>query len=179
MKNRKIIIILLILIILLSAVGMILGRYRSKFNVFAEADIAFFVFETGNISKTLTLESMVPRNEPYVYNIVVSNEKNGIITRVPMEYVIKIKATTNLPLEYSLYKTGSEIELIKSGETTTDDYGVYYISMTSEINEISTYKEDHEYKLRINFPETYKSNYEYADIIELVEVIVDAKQKSE
>lgn len=177
MKNRKILIILLILIMLLSVIGVILARYRSKITAFTEADIAFFVLETGNISKTLTLESMVPRNEPYVYSISISNQKNGIVTKVPMEYVIKIKATTNLPLEYSLYKADTENELIKSGETIKDDYGVYYICMTSEINEISTNKEEHEYKLRINFPEIYKSNYEYADIIELVEVIVDAKQK--
>ena len=163
--------IALILIVLLSVIGMIIARYITKAALIAKADIAFFVFETENISQTLNLDSMVPRKETYNYNIAVSNEKDGIISQVPMEYIIKIKTTTNLPLTYKLYDYNGN-ELISNKKEVQDDDGVYYIEMSTSLIEIGLTKEIHSYKLTIEFPEDYKSKSEYADVIELVEIIV-------
>ena len=176
MKNKKIIILLLFLIILLSVIGMILARYRSKATSSEEVEIAYYVIGTDYQTKTLNLDSMLPREKPYNYEITVSNEQNGIITETAIEYAIKIKTTTNLPLKYKLYDDKNN-EVVETTETIQDEDGVYYINFTSSLKEFSLKKETHKYILSIEFPVEYKANSEYADLIELVEVTIDSKQK--
>lgn len=182
MKNKKTILILLFLIVILTIIGIIIARYRSKADSSEEIDIAFYVFESGVISENLNLESMVPRAEPYNYTLKVSNNQDEKISETVIEYTIQIKATTNLPLDYSL--TDEEGNSIPFGTKNddgiiTDEYGVYYIERISPVKELGLEKEEHVYTLSILFPEEYKSNTEYADVMELVEITIDSKQKIE
>lgn len=176
MKNKRIIILLLFLIILLSVIGMILARYRSKATSSEEIEVAYYVIGTDYQTQSLNLDSMLPREEPYNYDITVSNEKNGIITETAIEYTMQIKTTTNLPLKYALYDEDDN-NIIEATETIQDEDGVYYINFTSQTNEFGLKKEIHTYNLSIEFPIEYIANSEYADIIELVEITIDSKQK--
>lgn len=194
MKNRKTIILLLILIILLSVIGMIMARYRSKATSAEEIEVAYYVLEADfHQTQTLNLDSLVPYSlegvnddgiydhtkSPYKYNITVSNEKDGRLTETAVEYTVEIKATTNLPLEYYLYFDGEkqEIEVVDviDGE---GDNKIYYKQLITSTKEFGTQKgETHKYTLYVVFPGEYIDNAEYADIIELVEITVDSKQK--
>lgn len=180
MKNKRIIIVLLLCIILLSIISMIIARYRSKAEASSnELEIAYYVFETDTITKILNLDAMVPRENTYDYGITVSNEQDGKISETAIEYAIQIRATTNLPLEYYLSDENGNVVPFesKNEEIFKDENGVYYIELTSPVKELGLNKEEHKYTLSILFPAEYKANSEYADVIELVEVIVDSKQK--
>jgi len=178
MKNKKTILMLLFLIVILTIIGIIIARYRSKANSSEEVDIAFYVFESGTISEKLSLDSMVPRIEPYNYTLKVSNNQNGKVSETAIEYTIQIKATTNLPLNYSLVdEEGNNIFEKKNEDGIITEDDVYYIERISPVKELGLQKEEHVYTLSISFPEEYKVNTEYADVIELVEITVDSKQK--
>jgi len=178
MKNKKMIIVLLLfLIILLSIINMILARYRSKATSQGEVEIAYYVLGTEYQTQTLNLDSMVPRQEPYNYTIAVSNEKDGLLSETAIEYTIQMKATTNLPLKYTLLEENGETNQFETTETTQDENGVYYINLKTSLKELGIQQEVHKYILSIEFPIEYKANSEYADIIELVEITVDSKQK--
>ena len=178
MKNKRIIIVLLLCIILLSIISMIIARYKSKAEASNELEIAYYVFGTDTTTKTLNLDTMVPREETYDYGITVSNEQDGKTSETAIEYTIQVRATTNLPLKYSLSDENGNIPFeSKNEDIFKDENGVYYIELTSPVREFGLNKEEHKYTLSILFPAEYKANSEYADAIELVEVIVDSKQK--
>jgi len=178
-KKRKILSIILILIaILLSIIYTIMARYRSKATATAEGiEIAYYVLDTDYQTRTLNVGEMLPSEETYDYIITVTNEKDGIISETAMDYTVNIKTTTNLPLKYTLTdETGSKNQ-VDSMETIQDENGVYYLNFKTASKELGLEKETHKYILSIEFPIEYKANSEYADIIELVEITVDSKQK--
>lgn len=181
-QNKKIIIILLILIVILSVVGSILARYRSKGTSAKELEIAYYTIDTGSSTQRIKLDSMVPRKESYDYGIIISNySENGKDSETAIEYTIQIRTTTNLPLQFYLYddneKKMQKTNLITNTRPESDEDGMYYITMVTDLKEFGLGKEEHNYTISIVFPEEYKTNAEYADVIELVEVTVDSKQK--
>ena len=176
-KNKRIIILLICVIAVLGIIGTTLARYINDAVSLGEFDIAYYVFGTDFQNKTLTLDSMVPREEPYNYTIAISNFEEGRVTETAIEYTLKIKATTNLPLNYSLSLNGEDENQIVDTNVAQDEDGMYYMVMTTEIKNFGLDKDVHKYVLSITFPEEYKANSEYSDVIELLEIVIDSKQK--
>lgn len=176
-KNKMVILMLVSGITVLSVVGTILARYVSQATAETELEIAYYVIGNEVQNKTLKLDAMVPRDEAYEYGILVSNSKDGKTSETAIEYTLEIKTTTNLPLEFSLGLEGEDESQIIDTKTIQDEYGVYYIVMKTDVKEFGLNEEEHKYILSIVFPKEYKANAEYSDIIELVEVKVDSKQK--
>lgn len=176
-KNVKTILFLLLSIIVCSSIGTMLAKYRSQTTANKELEIAYYVVETQHETQQLKLAAMVPREEPYKYGITILNSKNGRASETAIEYNIQIRTTTNLPLQFSIVKEGENENQIFETQTVQDTDGVYYIKMNTGLKEFGLTKEQHNYVLEITFPKEYKANSEYADIIELVEITVDSKQK--
>lgn len=176
-QNKKIIILLLVLIIVVSTVGTIIAKYKSEATAKKELEVAYYVLGTQLQNQTLKLDAMVPRDEPYKYGIVITNSENERISETAIQYTLQVKTTTNLPLNFALYIEGKDDNQIIDTQTIQDDDGMYYLNMTSGVKEMGLEKEEHKYVLTINFPKEYKINSEYSDVIELVEITVDSKQK--
>jgi len=176
-KNKRIIILLICVITVLGIIGITLARYINNAVSFGEFDIAYYVFGTDFQNQTLKLDSMVPRKEPYEYSIAISNFEDERVTETAIEYTLKIKASTNLPLNYSLSLKGEDENQILDTEVVQDDDGMHYIVMNTEIKKFGLDRNVHKYVLSITFPEEYKANSEYSDVIELLEIIIDSKQK--
>ena len=176
-KNKMMILILVALVVAVSIVGTILARYISQGNAQTELEIAYYVIGNEIQNQTLRLDAMVPRDEAYQYGIVVSNSEEGRVSETAIEYTLQIKTTTNLPLTFSLRLDGNEESEMVNTQTVQDEHGVYYIVMKTDLKEFGLNKEEHKYILSIVFPKEYKANAEYSDIIELVEITVDSKQK--
>lgn len=189
-KSKKILITLVILILIVSvAYGWLLRLTRQE--VIMKGDIAFYVIDTAveAQSETVTLDSIKP-GEIYIYNITVSNSDGTNISKVDMEYDINIRATTNLPLKYTLTETTENAPTTTSTPTvttTTDEPdGVYYKSINTNINRTLPKGETtvtHTYELAIQFDgsiigetDTNTIGAEYSDTIELIEVTIDAEQ---
>ena len=98
-----------------------------------------------------------------------------------MEYDLKIRTTTNLPLEYRLYSNQNyndtdALNIITSDEITQDEDGTYFRIIKTNTESFS-YKEKKEniYQLVVYFPQKYNT-INYQDIIEGIEISVDSKQ---
>lgn len=122
---------------------------------------------------------------------VTSNEEGEKkVADTNIEYTLNIKTTTNLPLEYKLTTiTGvNEEETTKNIEReekriSDESDGMYFQNIFSDKKYLNFNENDEgipegqqdTYKLQVKFPEEYK-NAKYQDIIEYIEVSIDAKQ---
>ncbi|MBR1817760.1 MAG: hypothetical protein IJ772_02810 [Bacilli bacterium] len=172
--------IFIIVISILAASRITQARYETDTNARVLPSIAFFVVGVESQNKQIKLESIVPRTEPYLYSFEVSNFNDSKKANVDLTYSIEIITTTNMPLNYKVYKgTVNGDEIVDEDFITTDENGVYYrhfkIDGVSEMN----YQErvTDTYILWVEFPLQYKNNpIDYAGIIDLVDIKINAEQ---
>lgn len=172
--------IFIIVISILAASRITQARYETDTNARVLPSIAFFVVGLESQNKQIKLESIVPRTEPYLYSFEVSNFNDSKKANVDLTYSIEIITTTNMPLNYKVYKGNvNGDEIVDEDFITTDENGVYYrhfkIDGVSEMN----YQErvTDTYILWVEFPLQYKNNpIDYAGIIDLVDIKINAEQ---
>lgn len=185
-KNKKLLIakliILIICVILVARIfALVLSRYESNTNSNANVDIAFYLLKEDYKQMTLNLGTILPKNEKYVYTFSIGNEEGSKVAEVDLRYNLKIRTTTNLPLTYELYRdqdydNPNSANIIRTNEVTKDEDGTSFRNIG--IDEVLLrYKEPetNTYYLVVNFPENYNEKT-YQDIIEMIEISVDAKQ---
>ena len=167
-------------IILLSRANITESRYETNTRVRVTPTLAFFVVGVESQTGEIKLESMIPRTEPYLYSFDVSNFGDNKKANVDLTYSIEIITTTNMPLNYRIYKgndlTQNEID---SDTFTTDSNGMYYRHL--KINDASTMSYQSvvtdTYTLWVEFPVSYKNQpNDYAGIIDLVDIKINAEQ---
>ena len=172
--------IFIIVICILAASRITQARYETDTNARVLPSIAFFVVGLESQNKQIKLESIVPRTEPYLYSFEVSNFNDSKKANVDLTYSIEIITTTNMPLNYKVYKGSvNGDEIVDEDFITTDENGVYYrhfkIDGVSEMD----YQErvTNTYILWVEFPLQYKNNpIDYAGIIDLVDIKINAEQ---
>lgn len=181
LNKKKIVIILVLIVILIISIWQVAARYQSSGSGIGEIDIAMYVIEEGYQSMNLNLGKMVPRAEPYTYNFSVSNFKENARTDVDIEYTLKIKTTTNIPLTYELYlnenyNNPDAEDIILTNVVEQDQYETYFRNISANPREFS-YQQNQtdEYQLAVYFPIVYK-DIAYQNFIESVEIIVESKQ---
>lgn len=182
MKNNKIYVgIFLILLILILAFKLpkTLSRFSSTLSSSANGGIAFYVIEPEYQTAEIKLDEMVPREEEYKYYFSVSNYNKEKRLETNAEYNIVIRTTTNLNLEYKLYKKDKTEDILIEKNIEIDEDGTYFNIMKTEPENFS-FKEDkkNEYILSIKFPIEYIA-YDYQDVIESVEIIIDSSQQAD
>ena len=158
------------------------ARYESNTLVNVTPTIAFFIVDVQSQTGQIKLDGMIPSATPYLYQFNVSNFEPTTNKRanVDLTYSIEIIATTNIPLNYRIYKGNNMSEnVIDSDTVTTDANGVYYRHL--RINSVSTMNHNAAhtdvYTLWVEFPLQYKdSPAAYSGIIELVDIKIDAEQ---
>lgn len=172
----KFVILLICFIIVIQIFLLTMSRYESNSNSKANVDIAFYVLNEDYQSMTLNLGKIVPSANLYTYNFSVSNEKDGKIAEVDIEYELKIRATTNLPLDIHLYKNENGNRKEGTSSVEQDEDGMYFniLKVDKGIFYYSTPRTDN-YTLEILFPEKYNEET-YQDITDLIEISVNAKQ---
>ena len=175
-------ILLLVTMIVIRNVKFTQARYESSALVNITPTIAFFIVDVQSQSGQIQLDSMIPSATPYLYQFNVSNFDSTQNKRanVDLTYSIEIITTTNIPLNYRIYKGNNMSEnVVDSDTTTTDSNGVYYRHLV--INGISTMSKSANqtdvYTLWVEFPIQYKNSpAAYSGIIELVDIKIDAEQ---
>jgi hypothetical protein len=181
-NNRKKLIIKLIIlffciVLIYFIVKNTFSRFQSDADVVAKLDAAFYIVDEDYQTMTINLDSIVPRDDPYVYNFSISNTDGTNRAEVNLEYDLKIVTTTNLPLEYVLYKNGNtQTNIINNRTIEPDEYGTYFLTLDTDTEEFEfTKDETNTYRLEIYFAPTYK-DISYQDIIEGIEIQVNSKQ---
>lgn len=172
----KFVILLLCFIIVIQIFLLTMSKYESNSNSKANVDIAFYVLNEDYQSMTLNLGKIVPSSNAYIYNFSVSNEKDGKIAEVDIEYELKIRTTTNLPLDIHLYKTENDNKQEATSTIQQDEDGMYFnvLKVDKQTFYYSTPRTDN-YTLEIYFSEKYNQET-FQDITDLIEISVNAKQ---
>lgn len=188
MKNKKIvrlyaklIILVLCIIIIAKIFVLVLSKYESISESYANVDIAFYLFKEDYKEMTINLASIVPQDDAYVFEFTIGNHDGIENAEIDLEYELTLRTTTNLQLTYELYKnqyyTDENAEnIILENDILPDEYGTYFRTMTTQ-KEFLPYDEEitNLYYLVVHFPAELNKE-KYQDIIELLEIVVDAKQ---
>ena len=158
--------------------------YESNATTNANIEVAYFLLDDTYEEKTIMLEDMKPGDTKEV-DIAISNyfldeEGNEVITETDMQYTFKLRTTTNLPLEYSIFlnqSSDSGTNIVQM-DTIQDDHDTYFYQLLEDTREFS-YEDGqtNTYTLKITLPEQY-NNVEYQNVIECIEVVVDGQQKT-
>lgn len=181
----KLFFIIIFVCFALNLIGIGLSKYESNATSKAKATVAFFLIEEGTYEKSLPLGKIIPSKEKYVYPFTISNYNDKKTTDVSIEYTVSFITTTNLPLTYEVYKNenytnNNAKNLVTNQEVYQDENGVYYNKLTIDDIGNLTFKENQTdiFNLVVEFDEEYQNNpTNYSGYIDLVKVIVDAKQK--
>ena len=183
MLYAKLIILILCCLIIARIFVLVLSKYESISTSYANVDIAFYLLKEDYQTMTLNLASIVPTDNEYVFDFSIGNQDSGEVAEIDLEYELTLRATTNLPLTYKLYMNEQYTDegaknIILENTTDYDEYDTYFRNMTTE-KIILPYTEGKTnlYQLVITFPANYNSET-YQDIIELLEIRVNAEQVS-
>lgn len=174
------------LILFIGSLGVYLikdsyAKYESKKNLVTDTVAALYIIKPGSYSFDMSIEGVVPGTDDYVYSFTVSNYEESSLSNVDLSYSMKIITTTNLPLNYRLYKNelpSGGTNLLNVTDISQDTESAWY--KVFDLDDISSLKHDIKttdtYYLVVNFPQSAQSTITYAGQIESVEVKIDAKQ---
>ena len=188
MKNKKLrrlyeklIILVLCFLIIARIFVLVLSKYESISDSYANVDIAFYLFKEDYKTMTINLASILPQDNAYVFEFTIGNQDGIEIAEVDLEYELTLRTTTNLPLTYELYMNQQYTDdgatnIIKENSVALDEYGTYFRTMTTDkITLPYTQGITNLYQLVVYFPANYDQE-NYQDIIELLEITVNAQQ---
>ncbi len=181
LRFLKIIVLLAIIIITLVALPYTYSRYESEAEIDVISTVAYYVLDIDKITENVKIDSLIPSEDPYVYQFSISNHDGVNRLETRLEYDLTLRVTTNLPLDYELYLNEDYLnpastDIIVSDEIVVDEDGMYMREMTvpkAYFNYV--FNETNDYTLLIYFPLTYIT-YEYQNIIENLEIEIDSRQ---
>ena len=177
----KLVILVLCFLIIARIFVLVLSKYESISNSYANVDIAFYLLKEDFQTMTLNLASILPQNNAYTFEFSIGNQAGEDIAEVDIEYELTLRTTTNLPLTYELYMNQSYTDqgatnIIKENTVNLDEDGTYFRTMTTDkITLKYTEGKTNLYQLVVYFPENYNQE-NYQDIIELIEINVNGGQ---
>ena len=177
----KLVILVLCFLIIARIFVLVLSKYESISNSYANVDIAFYLLKEDFQTMTLNLASILPQNNAYTFEFSIGNQAGEDIAEVDLEYELTLRTTTNLPLTYELYMNQlytdqGATNIIKENTVNLDEDGTYFRTMTTDkITLKYTEGKTNLYQLVVYFPENYNQE-NYQDIIELIEINVNGGQ---
>lgn len=180
----KLVILVLLLILVIRIFTLTLSKFQSTSYSEANVDLAFYLLNVDKQSMTLNLDSIFPRDTPYVYSFSIGNTNGQKTSEIDIEYDLEIKTTTNLPLTYELYLNqnytdNGAINIITSNQIIQDENLTYFRQITTNKKVLRyTSAETNVYNLVVYFPSTYNTT-NYQDIFESIEINVNSRQVTE
>ena len=177
----KLVILILCFLISLRIFVLVLSKYESIANSNADVDIAFYLLKEDYQTMTTNLASVAPRDNAYVFTFSIGNKDGVKKAEVDLTYNLTIRTTTNLPLTYDLYMNQQyddtdAVSVVKENVISQDDDMTYFRTITTEPVTLEyTTGTTNVYQLVIYFPKSYNQE-NYQDIIEAIEITIDAKQ---
>ena len=89
------------------------ASYQSQISLRANIDKALYIFDREGLSFNLDSEKIVPSNDPSTYKFSIANYREDKESDFNINYSIKIKTTTNLPLDLQLDRKNKIAKLLK------------------------------------------------------------------
>jgi hypothetical protein len=198
-KNINFITVFLIvdLLIIFALIKTANATYTSVARSSADMEVALYSFRydgmyksddlagTNTQSVDITLGEIEPGETKYFKFKVYNTDENNTLADTNISYTLKVIATTNINLDYTLYLNENSMtgnDEIDSSEitdvTTTDSFGTYFRTFTVDERcfKFDGVKFD-EYTLKVTFPNTNEfKKVEYQDLVESIKVQLTSKQ---
>ncbi len=202
--RTKIFISIVIILVLYKIIFNSYSLYESEANSTADIDVAFYLLKDEYETKTIPIEDMLPGDTQYlkftISNFYVDESGNDVMSETDMKCDIKIRTTTNLPLQYELYidqdisseslQDKLDIEERVTDNVHWDDYNTMFkhLVLANESEELKSqgitesleipYENEYSrtYIMKITFPEQYSENDKYQNIMECIEISVVSHQ---
>lgn len=204
-KKVKILICLIIILVLYRIIFNSFSLYESEANSTADIDVAFYLLKDEYETKTIPIEDMLPGDTQYV-KFTISNfyvdEETGkeVISETDMKCDLKIRTTTNFPLQYELYidqdltsnnlQNKLELEERVTDNVHWDDYNTMFKHLvlanepeyikdqgiTESLDIVYGHPFSRTYMMKITFPEEYSKDDSYQNIMECIEISIDSHQ---
>lgn len=185
--RNLIILTVAIILLIIFGIAVTMARYRSTGSTSLSADVAFYVVKESHQEGNIMLSGLEPSNDAYTYTFTVTNtDEDNNISEVTLDYTVELKATTNLPLQFEIYKNEELLESTDDEDTNPidndivlDETGQCYIRKINIKKGSFRYnqKTTDTYKISVKFPTSYKSNEEFESMIDHISIVLDAKQK--
>lgn len=179
-KLTKISAILIVAVLLIGALAVFpatFSRYVANGSSEAKVKIAFSLLRVDDLHHTIKLDEILPNDQYQEYTFAVRNyDESGTRIDVNMNYTITLRTTTNIPITYELYD-GDGHAVSTTNELVTDDYGTIFNTAKTTSFHV-TYHEDSSnvFVLKYKLSSAYHGE-EYAELADLIEIIVDAEQE--
>lgn len=171
-------VVLLICLILFSFmfIRLTYSVFHTDSNGTVSNKIAFYVLEARTQTQSIKIGNLSPDGQDFSYDIEVANYTSGKVSEVDLEYSLIIVTTTNIPVTYKLYKNDGTTNIIGTKEIIQDSNMMYFFRYSPQVGSFTHGSvERDKYTLVVNFPASFNKE-KYQDLIEAIEITVDANQ---
>ena len=157
--------------------------YETNVRLNANVDKAIYLLTDEKMTFNIDSNAIYPRDDPYVYRFSVANFKDQKEGDFDLEYYIRIRTTTNLPITLKLYRneeySSTATNLLTTSELIRDEDGAWYknYNRTPVYDLLCENKTTDLYVLVVEYPKVYSTYTEYAGVPENIEIGIYSKQK--
>lgn len=174
--KRRITLIVMFGFLNILLIGVTYSFFKSDSNLFANQDIAKFVFEAEETSTISVPITDLNPGDSASYTFEVTNNVDEVVSQVSINYQCIIKTYHLMPLEIKLFKTGAVEELILTCDETFGRNSDNQIVCNSLIQEMDyDDKVSDSYRLDITFPEKYNDE-DYSDLVDYIDIDIRSWQ---
>lgn len=182
-KRLKISLCLSFLIILLIALMQLNlfteSRYESIMTTSDAINTAIYLLNDEYQTVPVKLPDIIPSNNQYTYTFSVSNYNSDAHSDTNLRYRIHIRTTTNMEIEYDLFKTlniANANSCIITDEVIQDEYDTYFNSMYTGYTTFYYNQNNIDYyTILFTFP-AENNDYIYSGFADYIEINVESNQ---
>ena len=174
--KRRITLIIMFGFLNILLVGVTYSFFKADSKLFANQDIAKFVFEAEETSTISVPITDLNPGDSASYTFEVTNNVDEVVSQVSINYQCIIKTYHLMPLEIKLFKTGAVDELILTCDENFNRDSDNQIVCNSLIQDMAyDSKVSDSYRLDIVFPEKYNDE-DYSGLVDYIDIDIRSWQ---
>ena len=172
-------ILVIVLIVFLKLDIFTYSIYEKQVTSNNNLNTAIYLLDDSYQTVTVRIPDVIPSNNQYLYTFAVSNFKDDKHCDTNLEYVVHIRTTTNLRIDYELYNTldiDDAESIITSNNIELDSDGTYFrhILTNKKIMHYNSNETEY-YTVLLNLPSDYK-DAKYSGVPEVIEINIESRQ---
>ena len=172
-------ILVIVLIVFLKLDIFTYSIYEKQVTSNNDLNTAIYLLDDSYQTVTVRIPDVIPSNNQYLYSFSVSNFKDDKHCDTNLEYVVHIRTTTNLRIDYELYNTldiDDAESIITSNNVELDSDGTYFRHiLTNKKTMHYNVNETEYYTVLLNLPSDYKDS-KYSGVPEVIEINIESRQ---
>lgn len=172
-------ILVIVLIVFIKLDIFTYSIYEKQVTSSNDLKTAIYLLDDSYQTITVKIPDVIPSNNQYLYSFSVSNYKDESHCDTNLEYVVHIRTTTNLRIDYELYNTlniDGATSIITSNNVDLDSDGTYFRNILTNKKTMHYDLDEIEYyTLLLNLPSDYR-DAKYSGVPEVIEINIESRQ---